>query len=135
MSKKSFIPGKPILVPLPDENLVSYGDRMLWHQLGLQLNGHTTAMLTESEYVSLVCGFYPEALAHNVRTYRNDFNSRQDTMGFRDTEMPVPVQFVQESDKKSGLRRQNELLAEAKAYQFSASDRLSRDEGHERKAR
>jgi len=53
-------------------------------------------MLTEEEYVATVCGFYPDALEHNVREYRNYFNSRQDTMGFRDKEkeMPTPVEFA-----------------------------------------
>jgi hypothetical protein len=94
MSKKSFVPSKPILVPLPDENLVSYGDRMLWHQLGLQMNGRYADMLSEDEYVAAVRGFYPEALEHNVRSYRNYFNSRQPTMGFREMEMPVSVEFA-----------------------------------------
>ena len=97
MSKKSFVPGKPILTPLADERLVSYGDRLLWHQLGLQLNGHRSLMLTEDEYVGMVCGFYPDALEHNVRTYRSYFNSRQDTMGCRDKELPIPVEFASSS--------------------------------------
>jgi hypothetical protein len=82
-------------MPLPDELLVSYGDRLLWHQLALQLTGHRNFMLTEEEYVRTVRGFYPDALEHNVREYRNYFNSRQDTMGFRDSEkeMPTPVEF------------------------------------------
>ena len=95
MSKKSFVPSKPIVIPLANENLVSYGDRLLWHQLGLQLNGRKSEMLTEDEYVRTVRGFYSEALEHNVRAYRNYFNSKQDTMGFRDKEMPVPVEFAQ----------------------------------------
>ena len=94
MAKKSFVPAKPILVPLANENLVSYGDRLLWHQLGLQLNGHQSEMLTENEYVAVVMGFFPEALEHNVRAYRSYFNSRQDTMGFREIEMPMPVEFA-----------------------------------------
>ena len=96
VSKKSFVPGKPVVLPLPDELLVSYGDRLLWHQLALQLTGHRALMLTEEEYVATVCGFYPDALEHNVREYRNYFNSRQDTMGFRDKEkeMPTPVEFA-----------------------------------------
>ena len=93
MSKKSFVPSKPVLLPLPNELLVSYGDRLLWHQLALQLNGHAALMLTEDEYVSTVCGFFREALTHNVRAYRSYFNSRQDTMGFREHEMPIPVEF------------------------------------------
>jgi len=51
-------------------------------------------MLTEDEYVTTVRGFYPDALEHNVRSYRNYFNSRQSTMGFRETEMPVHVEFA-----------------------------------------
>jgi hypothetical protein len=93
MSKKSFVPSKPILLPLPDENLVSYGDRLLWHQLGLQLNGRYSDMLTEEEYVVTVRGFYPDGLEHNVRQYRSYFNSRQATMGFREVEMPIAVRF------------------------------------------
>ncbi|MGI8982538.1 MAG: hypothetical protein ACR2FY_25175 [Pirellulaceae bacterium] len=95
MSKKSFIPRKPIIMPLPDELLVSYGDRLLWHQLALQITGHHPLMLTEDEYVNSVCGFFPGALEHNVRQYRSYFNGRQDTMGFRDSgkEMPTPVEF------------------------------------------
>ena len=97
MSKKTFVPNKPILTPLAGENLVSYGDRLLWHQLGLQINGHRDQMLTEDEYVVTVRGFYPDALEHNVREYRNYFNSKQSTMGFRDgTTMPVPVEFADE---------------------------------------
>jgi hypothetical protein len=99
MSKKSFIPPKPILTPLSDENLVSYGDRLLWHQLGLQLNGWQQEMLTEDEFVATVRGFYPEALEHNVRSYRNYFNSRQSTMRFREIELPVPVQFAEGTDE------------------------------------
>jgi hypothetical protein len=95
VSKKSFVPSKPILTPLGNENLVSYGDRLLWHQLALQLNGRHADMLTENEYVATVLGFYPEALEHNVRAYRSYFNSRQDTMGFREKEMPTPVEFAQ----------------------------------------
>lgn len=96
MSKKSFVPNKPIVIPLGDESLVSYGDRLLWNQLALQLTGHHELMLTEEEYVATVRGFYPEALEHNVRQYRSYFNSRQDTMGFRDKdkEMPTPVEFA-----------------------------------------
>ena len=93
MSKKSFLPNKPIVFPLADENLVSYGDRLLWHQLGLQLNGRHADMLTEDEYVATICGFYPDALEHNVRAYRSYFNSKQDTMGFRTQAMPLPVEF------------------------------------------
>jgi len=96
MSKKSFVPSKPVIMPLPEENLVSFGDRLLWHQLGLQLTGHRELMLTENEYVATVRGFYPDALEHNVRQYCSYFNSRQDTMGFRhsEIEMPIPVEFA-----------------------------------------
>jgi hypothetical protein len=132
MSKKSFVPRKPILVPLPDENLVSYGDRLLWHQLGLQINGHVDALLREEEYVAVVCGFYPDALEHNVRAYRNYFNSKQDTMGFREMEMPVPVEFFDQGARFDRLKQQEEILAKTRG--FSASDRLSRDEVHERRS-
>jgi hypothetical protein len=96
VSKKTFVPNKPIILPLADENLVSFGDRLLWHQLALQLTGHRELMLTEDEYVATVRGFYPVALENNVRQYRSYFNSRQDTMGFRNRqfEMPIPVEFA-----------------------------------------
>jgi len=96
MSKKSFIPNKPVILPLAEELLVSYGDRLLWHQLALQLTRHRSLILTVGEYVATVRGFYPEVLEHNVPEYRNYFNSRQDTMGFRDKnkEMPTPVEFA-----------------------------------------
>ena len=96
MTKKSFLPGKPTIAPLPNEDLVSYGDRLLWHQLGLQMNNHTDLMLSEAEYVATVCGYYPEAERGNVQKYRGYFNSRQDTMGFRAVEMPVNVEFAGE---------------------------------------
>jgi hypothetical protein len=98
VSKKTFVPNKPIILPLGGENLVSYGDRLLWHQLALQLTGHRDLMLTEQEYVETVRGFYPDSLEHNVRQYRSYFNSRQDTMGFRNNqlEMPIPVEFAGE---------------------------------------
>jgi len=133
MSKRSFVPDKPILVPLPNEKLVSYGDRLLWHQLALQINGHTDKMLSEEECVATVCGFYSHALQHNVRAYRNYFNSRQDTMGFRGIEMPVQVTFADdETDFERRKQLESELLAKIKGRGFSASDRLSRDEVHER---
>jgi hypothetical protein len=82
MSKRTFIPNKPIFLPLPDERLVSYGDRLLWHQLGVQINGHFGAMLTEEEYVTTVRGFYPDADEQNVRRYRQYFNTKHESMGF-----------------------------------------------------
>jgi hypothetical protein len=136
MSKKTFIPNKPILIPLPNENLVSYGDRLLWHQLGLQINGHERSMLTEDEYVATVRGFYPDALEGNVRAYRSYFNSKQDTMGFREIEVPVPVEFAGEDiDFEERKRLQNETLAKIRSKGFSASDRLTRDEVHDRRRR
>ena len=94
MSKHSFVPDKPIILPLPGEQLVSYGDRLLWHQLGLQLNGHTGQMLTENEYAATVCGFYTTADQDNVRKSRNYFNNKHESMGFREIEMPVDVEFA-----------------------------------------
>jgi hypothetical protein len=136
MSKKSFVPDKPILVPLPNENLVSYGDRLLWHQLGLQINGHARAMLTEDEYVRTVCGFFQDAIEENVRAYRSYFNSKQETMGFRAIEMPVPVHFMDGGMSFDERKRpQDEVLAEVRGLGFSAGDRLTRDEVHERKRR
>ena len=83
-----------IPTPLPDERLVSYGDRLLWHELGLQMNGHETHMLTEDEFVSAVLNFYPDATEQNVRRYRNYFNNKHSSMGFRDgTKMPTPLVF------------------------------------------
>lgn len=134
MSKKSFVPNKPIIIPIAGENLVSYGDRLLWHQLALQLNGHQSRMLTEDEYVATVCGFYPDALERNVRAYRSYFNSKQDTMGFRDQEMPVPLEFAgRKADFERRKRLQDEILATVRERGFSANDRQSRDEVHERK--
>jgi hypothetical protein len=85
---------KPVPDILPGERLVSFGDRLLWHQLGLQLNGHYNLMLTEDEYVSIVLDFFPDAVEENVRRYRNYFNGRHKSMGFRQsTPMPTPVEF------------------------------------------
>lgn len=95
MSKHTFVPSKPILMPLPDERLVSYGDRLLWHQLGLQLNGHRSLMLTEEEYVATVRGFYMDADEQNVRRYKQYFNTRHESMGFRGIDSPVSVEFAQ----------------------------------------
>jgi hypothetical protein len=93
-----FVPPKTILIPLTNEGRVSYGDRLLWHQLALQLNNRHAEMLTEDEYVDTVRGFYPEAVEDNVRNYRNYFNSRHKSMGFRNIEMPVPVEFAVADD-------------------------------------
>jgi len=41
----------------------------------------------------------------------------------------------QETDFERRKRLQNELLASVKEHRFSAKDRLTRDEAHERKAR
>lgn len=79
--------------PIQDENLVSYGDRLLWHQLSLQLNGHTAFMLTEDEYVETVCYFYPEAVKENVQRYRSYFNGKHESMGLRGIELRVAVEF------------------------------------------
>lgn len=95
--KENFLPSKPVLVPFPDEGVVSYGDRLLWHQLGLQLNKRFPDMLTRQEFVATVMGYYPTASEENVRAYRNYFNSGDDEkgMGFRqDTKMLVPVEFA-----------------------------------------
>ncbi|MCO6044138.1 hypothetical protein NG895_09480 [Aeoliella sp. ICT_H6.2] len=97
MSKHSFVPNKPIPLPLGGEALKSYGDRLLWHQLGLQLHDHHHAMLTEQEYIDVVTGFYPEAVRHNVELYRSYFNNKHESMGFRSTEMPVHVEFAKGS--------------------------------------
>lgn len=86
---------KPIPAPLPGERVVSYGDRLLWHQLALQLNGHRELMLTEQEFVTAVREHFPNAVEQNVRQYRNYFNSRHKSMGFRDASpMPMPVEFA-----------------------------------------
>ena len=128
MSKKCFLSGKPIPLPLANENLVSYGDRLLWNQLALQLNDHAEFMLTEQEFIATIVGFYPDALPHNVQAYRNYFNSKQDTMGFRDKEMPVRVAFANELVPPHTER--NQAKTPTKRF-FSASDRLSRDELYE----
>lgn len=97
--KENFLPSKPILVPFADEGVVSYGDRLLWHQLGLQFNKRYSDMLTRQEFVDTVMGYYPTASEVNVRAYRNYFNSGDDEkgMGFRrDIKMPIQVDFVDE---------------------------------------
>lgn len=86
---------RPIPPPLPGERQVSYGDRLLWYQLGLQINGKRELMLTEAEYVAAVCRYFPDAVVHNVRGYRSYFNGRHKSMGFREVSaMPVPVEFA-----------------------------------------
>lgn len=89
--KVSFVPDKPIIVPFAGEGVVSYGDRLLWHQLALQLNNHHSKMLTQNEYVSVVLGFYPDAVKANLEKYPGYFNRGGDTngMGFRQNR-PVP---------------------------------------------
>jgi hypothetical protein len=86
---------KGIPEPFDGENLKSYGDRLLWHQLGLQLHRMTQFMLTEEEYVAAVLHYYPAAKEENVRLYRSYFNSRHKSMGFRGkSEMPIAVKFA-----------------------------------------
>jgi hypothetical protein len=81
--------------PLDGENLKSYGDRLLWHQLGLQMHGYYEFMLTEEEYVAAVRHFYPRAKENNVRLYRSYFNTKHKSMGFRgESSMPIPVEFA-----------------------------------------
>jgi hypothetical protein len=97
--KVNFLPNKPILTPFHDEGVVSYGDRLLWHQLGLQLNKRNADMPTQQEYVDIVMGYYPTASETNVRAYHNYFNSGDDEkgMGFRrDIKMPIQVAFADE---------------------------------------
>ena len=97
MTKLSFLPNKPIISPLPGELLVSYGDRLLWHQLGLQLTGRGRDMLTHEEYVRTVVGFYPDANPDNVEAYPSYFNGKHESMGLRrgeqfaDHERQLPV--------------------------------------------
>ena len=100
--KYNFLPFKPVIVPFPDEGVVSFGDRLLWHQLGLQMNRREEDMLTLEEFVDTVMGYYPEASMANVQAYKNYFNSGDDEkcMGFRtDTRMPVSVRFATEMDE------------------------------------
>ena len=78
--------------------MVSYGDRLLWHQFALQLNGYIDLMLTENEYVEIVCYFYPEAVADNVRRYRSYFNGNHESMGLRSAELPVAGRFNDVAD-------------------------------------
>ena len=85
---------KPIPLPLPNEKLVSYGDRLLWHQLGLQINEQRDYMLTESEYVEAVVRYFPDAVVDNVKRYRSYFNGAHKSMGFREgSNVPTPVEF------------------------------------------
>jgi len=94
--KLSFLTGKPIIIPLADEGVVSYGDRLLWHELGLQLNNRREDMLTEEEYVRTMMGFYPTAIEQNIRKYPGYFNRGGDGngMGFRrDFPVPVPLEL------------------------------------------
>ena len=99
MSKRSFVPDKTILMPMHNESLVSYGDRLLWHQLALQMNGHQSEMLSEEEYVSTVKGFYPAAEIDNLKRYRGYFNNAHKSLGFRGrATMPIPVEFAKRVD-------------------------------------
>jgi hypothetical protein len=90
--KLSFLSGKPIIIPLTDEGVVSYGDRLLWHELGLQLKNRREDMLTGEEYVRTMMGFYPTAIEQNIRKYLGYFNrgGGGNGMGFRG-DIPVPV--------------------------------------------
>jgi hypothetical protein len=86
---------KHIPLPLPNEGRVSYGDRLLWQQLGLQLNGHFESMLTESENVDAVSSYFPEAVVDNVKRYRSYFNGVHKSMGFRGVApLPTHVEFA-----------------------------------------
>ena len=86
---------KRIPEPFDGENLKCYGDRLLWHQLALQLHDLKTMMLTEAQYIAAIMHFYPGATEANVRQYRNYFNSRHKSMGFRgECAMPVQVEFA-----------------------------------------
>ena len=106
MAKENFLPAKPIVFPLPGDFFVSYGDRLLWYQLGLQITGHPSLILTKQEYVRTVMGFYHDALRHNVESYLPYFNGEQPTMGLRrgpeyehlERVLPVPVEFAPEND-------------------------------------
>jgi hypothetical protein len=95
--KLSFLPDKPIVIPFASEGVVSYGDRLLWHELALQLNNHRHLMLTEAEYVRVVTGFFPEAVRGNIEKYPYYFNRGGDGngMGFRcDIPVPVPLELI-----------------------------------------
>lgn len=91
------MPLKQIPLPLPNEKQVSYGDRLLWHQLAVQLNNQSDSMLTESEYVEAVCRYFPDAVVENVKRYRSYFNGIHKSMGFRDAgSLPTHVEFAPE---------------------------------------
>lgn len=95
--KLSFVPDKPIVIPFADEGVVSYGDRLLWHELALQLNDRRDLMLTEVEYVRIVTGFYPDAVMKNIEKYPYYFNrgGQGNGMGFRrDIPVPVPLELA-----------------------------------------
>lgn len=89
------MPAKPIVHPLVGEGLVSYGDRLLWHQLGLQMNSRDGDMLTEAEYVRTVMGYYPTAIEQNLKKYPGYFNRGGDGngMGFR-RDVPLPISLT-----------------------------------------
>ena len=90
VSGENSVMDKPIIEPLPGERLVSYGDRLLWHELGLQMNGHVKLMLSEDEYVATVRRFFPKSVEQNVRRYKSYFNGKHKSMGLRDgREMPI----------------------------------------------
>lgn len=90
--KTSFLPDKPIIHPFAGEGVVSYGDRLLWHQLALQLNNHREQILTEVEYVQVMIGYFPDAVVENIQRYAGYFNrcGRGNGMGFRN-DQPMPV--------------------------------------------
>ncbi len=92
--KVSFLPDKPLIHPFAGEGVVSYGDRLLWHQLALQINNHRSHMLTRAEFVQVVTGYYPDAVARNIELYPGYFNrcGAGNGMGFRNSE-PLPVQL------------------------------------------
>jgi hypothetical protein len=87
--KTSFIPDKPIIHPFAREGVVSFGDRLLWHQLALQLNNRRDLMLTAEQYVRVVMGYYPDAVKKNTKLYPGYFNRSGvgNGMGFRNSQL------------------------------------------------
>ena len=77
---------------MPHETLGGYGDRLLWPELGLQLNNRREDMLTEEEYVRMMMGFYPSAVEQNIRKYPGYFNrgGAGNGMGFGETSRCQP---------------------------------------------
>jgi len=76
------------------EGVVSYGDRLLWHELALQINKRRDLMLTMQQFVQVVMGYYADAVPGNFEDYIGYFNrcGSGNGMGFRNSP-PLPIQL------------------------------------------